>query len=829
MRPTIKTHEGAGYQGMLSLAVLAVLALMMTSGSAAAQPTTDSLWDFFGDGVGDPYSSVFLNQMFGPLFPSASGANTNSIFATIIAYFNVIVLLIGGMMFFYNVTVGVMQSAHEGKVLGSRWSSLWAPLRVVLAVGMLVPVNSGYNLAQSGVAYVVQGSTKMASAVWAATADAVISDDIPLAAPVTNFSTSVMSSMYEQAACMSTLAAQVQAANPSSSVSYVETDNGVNNGNRYTYQSAINNGSAFVDHGVCGGWSTPRSPTYLDNVIDGITENTVEDANITTAKANQLLTTFRDGHRDIMQTVADDMRGITDSRYAQMMSSDIAPPSIAGEVAGAHTAATESLATLIDDIRTQATSDATGLSRARDSLLTRITGGSGCFSDDGSHNVTGPSTAGLDAADAESATNRAAAVACYGEGWMGAGSWYILMAKINNELSSLTSARSSTSSPSYASGMIWPAEIFRNSGASGSGWFGRVTAADTAGMPGVEQSIEALDKYQDLFESSAMELAALGYQIPTSILNEINNDSETDAAGFWRKVIPEELMLSGTRVMMSVFDPGNGGQDPMIGLISWGHWLISIGATLLGGAAISGFAGIGMGAAVALLPIYSLLLSAGVSLSFILPIMPFLYWVLAISGYFLLICEAVVAVNLWALSHLRMDGEGISGEAGRMGWLMLLSLFMTPTLMVFGFVIGMALFRIVSDLISAGMFYAVSGIIGTNPVVWLFGTLGYTILIVTSYGILLERSFSLISEFPNRIMRWMGSSVEIGGGEGGIKVAAAAAAVGVNHAGNQIEKGMGTQGADKDGRPDGFKKGFGVAGKARLAGERYRSGGMTKS
>ena len=139
--------------------------------------------------------------------------------------------------------------------------------------------------------------------------------------------------------------------------------------------------------------------------------------------------------------------------------------------------------------------------------------------------------------------------------------------------------------------------------------------------------------------------------------------------------------------------------------------------------------------------------------------------IFAISGYFLLIIEAVIAVILWALSHMRMDGDGISGETGRQGWLLILALFMTPTLMIFGFVAGMLLFRIVSDLISAGLFYAAATIVNANPVVVLFGTLAYTVVIVSAYGLRLERSFSLISEFPNKVMQWMGARVEIGGGE----------------------------------------------------------------
>jgi conjugal transfer/type IV secretion protein DotA/TraY len=795
--------------GLLTAALAVILTFAFIASptmAAASPPTPGSMWDFFGTRFGDPYSSVFLNQMFGPLFESASGSNADSLFAQIIAYFNVIILLVGGLMFFYNVTVGVLQSAHEGQVLGQRWSSLWAPLRVIFAVGMLVPVNQGYNLGQSGVAYIVKGSTMMASSIWGASATAVIDGDIPLSAPTTQFDTDTLAALYEQAACMTALTKQVKVANPNATVEYVHawTNNVVSDSQRLTYSSAINNGSGHVDHNVCGSWRTPPIPAYIQKIIDGSQTGIAADTNMESSTATAILDRFNQGHRDIMLNAADGMRKITDDNYDAMMASDIQPPSIANDIASIHTTATLAMESLNTDIRNMVTSD-TGVTRSRDALLNRINGSASCFdSSGGLSNVN---------------TERAASVACYGEGWMGAGSWYILMAKINNELASLTEVASETSKPTYGTGSVWPKRIFRSAGGEGSGWlFNSITAEDVADMPSVAQSVEALEKYQGLFETSVMELAALGWEIPTNILNEMTRDMDGDNESFWSTIMPDEMMASGTRAMMNFFDPGKTEADPMIGLIEIGKFLINIGSTILIATAATGFF-TGGGAAVALLPVYSLFLSAGVTLSFILPIMPFLYWVLAISGYFLLIVEAIIAVNLWALSHLRMDGEGFSGEGGRLGWMMILSLFMTPTLMVFGFLIGMTLFRIVSDLISAGLFYAVSSILNANPFIWLFGTLGYTVLTVTAYGLLLERSFSLVSEFPSRVMKWMGQQVDLNNGEARIQAAAAAGALGVNSAGNMVEKGRGQTTAQGK-----FVKGSGLGGRLRSMGEKKMPG-----
>jgi conjugal transfer/type IV secretion protein DotA/TraY len=143
---------------------------------ALAAPDPSSIWAIFGTEHGDALSSVLLHQVLGPLFPSAAGASGPTVFSSVIGIINVLTLVVGGLMFFYNVTVGMLQTAHEGEVLGTRWSSLWAPLRVLFAVGLLVPVPGlgGYNLAQAGVAFLVRGATSAASITWTAAADAVI-------------------------------------------------------------------------------------------------------------------------------------------------------------------------------------------------------------------------------------------------------------------------------------------------------------------------------------------------------------------------------------------------------------------------------------------------------------------------------------------------------------------------------------------------------------------------------------------------------------------------------------------------------------------------------
>lgn len=751
------------------------LTLAMTLGAYAQTvpsgsiPTPASYGDLFGTATGDAYSSILLNQMFGPLFPSAAAADgaegVRTVFSSIIGYFNVIILVVGGLMFFYNVTVGVLQSAHEGQVLGQRWSSLWAPIRVLFAVGLLVPVPNygGYNLAQVGVAYVVKGSTNIASEIWKGAVDLILDGDIPIATADARFNPEHIRTIYDNAACMNLLNYQyITIGSPMRveyDVTYTQFSDRSNVGvmsatfPRYTGMSRVVGGGG--PDGICGLWHTPDVPAYLLRLLDE-TEGSERTA------AQEIIERFAEGHRDIMVGVETRVRALaTGAGAAQPLRQDIfettmEPEPFTNDLVSISNWANEQLSILVNDLRDRA--QATSGQSAYANLRSRITG-----------NCT------------EGSSGPTSSSGCYGEGWIGAGAYYTTLARVNAEINSLVTAEPRVVGRTF--GILTKQEQFVDD-AGGGGWFyGRNAQGEL--LPSEEEAMRILTRYMDLFSTSSAPLAALGYQMSTSEIIAANAEAGDSTSGLIYRLMrsAKESIQAAQASLMEFFDPGRAGTDPMVGLITMGGFLILLGAGLIFASAFS------TTIAVIAVPFFSVLFAAGATLSFVLPLMPFFYWILGVTGYFLLVVEAIVAVNLWALAHMRMDGDGISGQAGQKGWLMLLALLMTPVLMVFGFLIGMGIFRISSTLISAGMFYAVSGISGgANILVALVGIIAFSIMIVSAYIFILERSFSLISEFPNRVMMWMGEGIQIGGGEDRIRAAAAASAVGTNAIGNQAEK-----------------------------------------
>lgn len=61
------------------------------------------------------------------------------------AIFTSSLTFLGTLFMGWHVIIGIVNSAYSGKVLGERYHQIWAPLRVVLGFGMLVPIAGGFS------------------------------------------------------------------------------------------------------------------------------------------------------------------------------------------------------------------------------------------------------------------------------------------------------------------------------------------------------------------------------------------------------------------------------------------------------------------------------------------------------------------------------------------------------------------------------------------------------------------------------------------------------------------------------------------------------------
>ena len=286
-----------------------------------------------------------------------------------------------------------------------------------------------------------------------------------------------------------------------------------------------------------------------------------------------------------------------------------------------------------------------------------------------------------------------------------------------------------------------------------------------------DEADRMFDRFTDIFDNATSGLAQYGFAVDTSDVAQARPALGGEAHWF-RNVMGPSLANS----VDYLTNPSRSYDDPIVGVLALGNTLINVGAAIfavdvLANFSVARFVGdvVSGGTISALSSALSALagisIAVGGILMFIIPMMPFFFWVIGVTGYFLLVAEAIVASSIWAIAHMRMDGEGISGESARQGYLMVLALLLTPVLMIFGFIVGMAIFRVTGQIINAGYGYAVTGIMGTNPLAWLVGLVSLSVLQVLIYLVIIERSFSLISEFPSRVLNWIGARADLTRGE----------------------------------------------------------------
>ncbi|KTC92515.1 type IVB secretion system protein DotA [Fluoribacter dumoffii] len=111
------------------------------------------------------YSVVFLGNLFGVVDGVLSGTGSQ-IMGSMFAVFNAAVLALGGIIIMYTLMVATMNTAHEGQMLGQKWSSIWIPIRSTVGLALLIPKTSGYCLMQVFVMWVVVQGVGAADKVW---------------------------------------------------------------------------------------------------------------------------------------------------------------------------------------------------------------------------------------------------------------------------------------------------------------------------------------------------------------------------------------------------------------------------------------------------------------------------------------------------------------------------------------------------------------------------------------------------------------------------------------------------------------------------------------
>lgn len=696
-------------------------------------------------------SVSYLATIFGVVDGVLHGTGSQ-ILGTMLGSFNAAILVMASVLLTYALFISILNTAHQGEFLGQKWSSIWVPLRMVTGVGLLLPKATGYSFIQILVMWVVVQGVGAADQVWKVALD-YMNRNGTVVEPIqglasgkgtadNTFLVAKAGDIFKSEVCMYTLynglvrqyrGKGVEVPDFASSLLVTgKGPNGSNTGKLIDYTKDKGgfitfpgkmNGTFAKYQGVCGSVSwdfingkadndqvaNPANLTANDSASIGVRQMTLNLSSPAKNIANKLAPAYDDKVAPVILK-KDDPLFVNDALvYTSADYFAIVKPALRALKADADT----KLKSFIKD--------------AKDT------------------------------------------------GWVLAGSYYYRMAKLNeglrkiNDLSVIKDQITPGFKPNYDSSAFQDinnqtilANLKNNVPVSGGVIDDYIQSETTrAGDPS--------NNHNQLFPAIGGDVSAAGGGLFAKIMAGI-----FESAQDFQKKLQDGL---------------NSGSDPILTLSGIGDDLVKTVETVwvgffaamtvlvvaggVAGAAVSFFAPAGPIIAVLgalfgfiglFMPVFTfwlmINLSLGATLAYYVPLIPFILFTFGVVTWFAIVLESVMAAPLVALGITHPEGHDFLGKAEQ-AVMLLASVFLRPMLMVFGFIFGIILSYISISLLNQGFSIAL-GFMGDLKGDFL-ALVSQTTLMIIYTGLVLalvNRSFSMIYEVPNKVMRWIGAHPE---------------------------------------------------------------------
>lgn len=356
----------------------------------------------------------------------------------------------------------------------------------------------------------------------------------------------------------------------------------------------------------------------------------------------------------------------------------------------------------------------------------------------------------------------------YRKGWAAAGIWYNRVAEMNHPISISVHALPTSSLQPLLLEELQDKKAQYNTGNS----LDEIFKPVLSGVDDTATLLSAADGQKiaaTIYESYKVWTAGLG---------------STEQKGSGNPFIDAISYILGTNGLYDM--RRNPNTHPLAQLVSLGRTLVQRSVDGIGFGFLTATAGVGLvlagqgGGGSKLLSVVASFIftismigmTAGFVLAYVVPFLPFIYFFFAVGGWIKGIFEAMVGAPLWALAHIRIDAQGLPGNAALNGYYLIFEVFLRPILCVFGLLAAISIYSALVaalnntfDLVvhNAGGF-DVSAEVSIapafidsmrGPIDEFFFTIIYCVL-VYMMGM---SSFKLIDTIPNNILRWMGQSV----------------------------------------------------------------------
>ena len=715
-------------------------------------------------------------------------ADSGNLLSEVFRYFNSGVLVFAMMILTYVTVFAVVNTANDGEVLGKKWSTFYTPLRTMTAATMLIPTSSGYAMIQMLLFYFVAASIAFASNMWEVAARYTFSDgaDRYLISGVVddrNFETlakqavsmQVCARAFEQAVRQTVLPPVIPAVGAASAARAATFNMELVMDKReeihplygrslittFQYRDAM---APFLTAPLCGTMEfVSRYQQQLDERTivenpDSIVEHFADSA----ISSFSLQRSNSEAVRVVVQRIQRNLNEIHEKQLIELFGEKGVAP-----IAKLIIDAVEEKDEAGEPIKAQEV--AVKVRELQNSLYNHmvksvregvqpIIAGYGPYKSD----VDGPTEELI-----ERFTRN---------GWVWAGSLHLELARVKDAIRSASLSRHE-----FRPG-LWTASTL-----------------STGDVLGAQQPI--LDKYQKLTNRLLALASSHSARLDASAGQRTQVQPKFDSGFTWRDFatgggtirknmertfssigdsivvgIINQMGRNDTHVLFQVKDIGDvlttvsqgfifGAITARAGLAAAGKTAdVSTNITGVGVFAIPASGAIEFlkawfdGLWQAMSPSAYVLLYVGYFMSIWLPAVPFLVMLLAVVGWVVACLESFIAGSLWVAAHTTPATDNSFIGSQQQGYLLIMSLFFRPVLIIFGLMASMTLLTPLVQFTNQA-FILFFRMIQADSMIGLFTIAAYLLLYAVLLFSVFMTLFVLPQMLPNRILSWVGTNL----------------------------------------------------------------------
>ncbi len=706
------------------------------------------------------YGIMILDKMLreGAMGLAGPGGSLQRAVGSLMQIYNTGVLVIAGIMLFWIILTVVVDTAKTGTIGGGRHNMVWAPIRIVFALGLLIPLGaSGFSSGQFMVMKLAEWGSNFGTRAWLGYVSGVVSDASLIAAYGLTTPTEAVAGYTQMWVCRVAYNGNANAASPT----------GVNADQRIQQVVAAGepgDGNAKISFTNATGENLCGSVTFPTPANNPALAEALLDSDVVT----KAIAAYKVGMMNAYAGLFVDTGTHANAGTLGPLARELACAFVAQHIYG---------------LTNPLSIESCGVNQC--GSITPAAGIEGQYPDPscvtgmiGHFNTTMQAASATGLATLTSITTSPSFLnEINARGWAGMGVWYHRIEQMNTSVADLQ----------------LPPLVITTGTIPGSG-----------GTQHGEKLQEIFSQYQNWWQNLSTQAgAAAGALAPADAARTSQNSGNNVAvfssdAGmgilesartanpitFINALIGATFPKAGVFVL-DLLDPQDADTYPMAQLAKIGGILQMMSISIFGSIGLLGIVGAGFGdslaakltvgwvfnaasATMAFLtgPVTSLLttaaglmMMASLTLKYYIPLLPFLRVAHAVLTWMISVFEAVVMVPIAALAHLTTEGEGIAGGA-RNVWILWLNVLLRPVLTVTGFIAAMIIFNTFvvyfHAVFARAMLTGFSGNDGPGP----FGMIVYVIIYVFVMYTSANSIFKLLDLMPSAMMRWMGGSAD---------------------------------------------------------------------